>query len=239
MEYKQVSSISNSKLSEIKRIINGQPAQLDIKQETLDFGTQFHLAVLQPERYDFDADPFAHHVRNMAASVMENVLFSDMLSSPFAKKEHEHYWTCKTTDVKCKGKLDLRVFKKVSDLKTTSAKNAEDFKNSILSYDADRQAAFYFDGADAEEFIFVGVQKRWPYKTFTYTLYKDDPKIQRGRDEYIFLIRQAISMGIIKSGFGTREMQDWAEEQYNKDVTDAMKSVDPDDFDVFSDGFIN
>jgi hypothetical protein len=203
MEYKQVSYISNSKLGEIKRILAGEPAELQIKEQTLELGRQLHLAALQPELYSFEADPFAWQVKNMVESLMKNVVFRSLRNNPLAKFEHERYWTCKTTGVKCKGKFDIKLFSKLADLKTTSAQSQEEFTASLRGYDANRQSAFYLDGDDGDEFMFIGVQKKWPFKTFTHPVPLTDKWITDGREEYIFLIRQAIGMGIIKPGGGT------------------------------------
>jgi hypothetical protein len=224
MEYGKVKAINNSKLGEVKRILAGEPAEISVKKETLELGRQLHLSALQYHLYNFEADPFAYQVKNMTDSLKKNLIFYSLITNPLAKFEYERYWTCRHSGVRCKAKYDGKLYSKIYDLKTTSCQTLEEFINSLKLYDYDRQAAFYLDGDNGEEFIFIGVQKKWPFKTFTFSVGVNDPWLDRGREEYIFLTRKAISMGIIST-------------KYKDGGTDADNATS-DEEDFFCEGII-
>ena len=79
-----------------------------------------------------------------------------------------------------------RRFGPIIDIKTTSDKSLSSFKSSAYKYGYHRQAAFYLDGFQAKEFIFVVIEKKAPYNVGVYIAGEDF--INRGRSEYFELL---------------------------------------------------
>ena len=60
------------------------------------------------------------------------------------------------------------------------------FSNSCKKYGYDRQSAFYLDGFDCDEFLFITQEKERPYNVSIF--YASDEFIERGRQEYKYLL---------------------------------------------------
>lgn len=195
MGYFDVDYVSNSSLGEFKRFLNNEPA-FQCKQETLDEGSLMHLAAFEKEKYA--AKPPHPRIDNMIAELERNMIYKFMRFHKEAKIEHEYYFRCKHTGVMIKGKIDMRLFDTIADLKGTSCTTHDSFKASVTAYDYNRQAAIYLDGTGCKTFTFFGLSKKAPHKTFTHTFNHNDREIKAGREEYIYLINKGISMGLIK-----------------------------------------
>lgn len=195
--YFKIEYFSNSSLSAFKALLNGAEP-FKAKEETLEFGKLFHLAAFEPEKYK--AKGFTEHtpkIDQMVKSLHANLSFQVLVRNPEVKFEHEKYFRCKYTGVMCKLKTDAITPGNIGDAKSTTCKEYEGFIQTIIQYDYNRQAAFYMDGTGRDQFTFWGVQKSYPYKTFTKMYRKNDPEIQAGREEYIYLIEKAKSMGLV------------------------------------------
>lgn len=193
MGYYDLDLLSNSKLSAVKAHRDSLP-RFNVKKETLDFGSQLHEAVLEPEVYAkklaIDIDYFGNKfkVQNMKQALMKNALLADMLRDKNVLVEHEHFFEENQYGVPCKLKADIVLRPIGADLKTTATKTLKDFEDSIMMYGYNRQAAFYMDALGLTSFIFFGIGKSYPHPTFTVHLPIDDPRIIEGRQEYEELI---------------------------------------------------
>ena len=113
-------------------------------------------------------------INGMSNSIFENNDALKFIND--SKKEIVEIWDSNTTDlksVKCKGKADMVVSdingrRVLIDLKTTKDASLEAFRRSSWSYGYDRQAAFYMDGFDADEFWFIVIEKDTPYRMGIY-----------------------------------------------------------------------
>lgn len=91
----------------------------------------------------------------------------------------------------CKGKLDLwrpRSLNAIADIKTTTNASPDAFQKEIENHGYHRQAAFYFDLAEAigtpvELFIIIAIEKAAPYGCACYTLSRGSATVEIGRDE--------------------------------------------------------
>jgi len=187
--------LSNSRLGVVYNLIHGLPL-MKAKKETLDFGTQLHEAVLEPEKYKIHLQlypdlykPNYHKIKNMVAGARKNSLLMYLLMQPGCRKERDVYpIQHDRTGVNIKLKLDISLGSTIADLKTTTAQTDEDFLAACVAYHYFRQAAFYLDFTGAEKFIFFGISKKEPHQTFTKKYLIDDPEIIQGRAEYEDLI---------------------------------------------------
>lgn len=188
MDYYDRPDISNSLLGAVKRHAAGEtisPAPAAV----LEFGRVFHQYILEPEKYNQFANPEIHQkIENMGKAARHNSLLFLLLSNKNVQKETERFWTHERTGLPCKMKADIILFKTIADPKTTSCTSIEEFEASIMQYGYNRQGAWYIDGTGANEFILIGVSKKYPHKTFTCVLKKDDERIIEGRIENELLI---------------------------------------------------
>ena len=187
----------------------------ELRKETLPmiFGRAYHVAMLEPNEFNNKVLVFDSSTRttkgykefkekNSQASTiilqkeydkimyMQDVLFShsevkDLLHKG-GEREIANAWKDKDTEVFCKGKADYRNDKVLIDLKTTSDGSFYGFSNSCKKYGYDRQSAFYMDGFDCDEFIFITQEKERPYNVSIF--YAGDEFVDRGRQEYKYLL---------------------------------------------------
>ena len=187
----------------------------ELNKETLPmiFGRAYHVAMLEPNEFNnkvlvFDSATratkgYKEFVSNNPNSptiilqkeydkimYMQDVLFShsevrDLLQVE-GKREIANAWKDEDTEVYCKGKADYINGKTLIDLKTTSDGSFYGFSNSCKKYGYDRQSAFYLDGFDCDEFLFITQEKERPYNVSIF--YASDEFIERGRQEYKYLL---------------------------------------------------
>lgn len=89
--------------------------------------------------------------------------------------------------VKCKIRPDKKTGNTIVDLKTCEDASAIGFSKSIANFRYHVQCAFYLDvakssGLSVDNFIFIAVEKEYPYAVATYQL--DLDSIEAGRTEY-------------------------------------------------------
>lgn len=198
--YFDVDRVSHSSLSALERMFAGQSPELNVNPDILQFGSDFHCAVLEHHKYNKLLSSHAYYVEHMKESVEKNLLFSKIKSSPSVLFEHERYFTCPFTKIKCKSKYDIwdKEISMKADLKSTSARSRSAFIDSLSEYNYFRQASFYMMPDNTKTFHFIGVQKKHPFSTFTYSIDINHKKIVKGFEEYTYLLRKGIKLGYIK-----------------------------------------
>ena len=96
--------------------------------------------------------------------------------------EFEGIYSNEIDGVKTKCKVDgLKFDDFMIDLKTTGG-SVKDFISSSYKYNYDQQAAFYMDTVGVSRFIFIVVEKNYPYNVGVFTC--GDSFIERGRISY-------------------------------------------------------
>ena len=164
--------------------------------KALDIGKAFHTMVLEPAKLDSEVVVFDGKTRrgkvwdefslqnsdktivstsewNMINN-MSNILFENEEAVNFvSESNHEVVEVWQDKGINCKGKADMVTTnandnKILIDLKTTRDSSPESFRRSAYNYGYDRQAAFYLDGFDADEFWFVVIEKESPYRVGIY-----------------------------------------------------------------------
>lgn len=88
------------------------------------------------------------------------------------KAEQSFWWTHKATGLPCKCRCDYVVDDMIIDLKTCQEGGAspDKFTRTICNFHYELQASHYLQGVGAKNFIFVAVEKVFPYSIGIYEL---------------------------------------------------------------------
>ena len=126
-------------------------------------------------------------------------IISDTLRDTRGLAEQSYWWTHKATGLQCKCRCDYVIDDMVIDLKTTGEGGAspDKFTRTICSFFYHLQAAHYMQGTGAKRFIFVAVEKVWPYTVGVYEL--SGSFIEKGfqlQEQTLQQIKQAQESGI-------------------------------------------
>lgn len=214
--YSDTTMITNSMLGKLKKSPQHLQMYLDGKQEetqALNFGSAFHLAILEPEKAEeqiavypgktrrgkeWDAFKEENHdkivlsmseyetLAGMRMSISSNEEVMEIIRQ--SDKEVVAKWVDEETGISCKGRADMVGKNFVADLKTTQNVELEAFRYSCLKYGYNRQAAFYLDGFGKEEFHFICVEKEAPYRIGLFST--SESFINSGRVEYKRLLEE-------------------------------------------------
>ena len=178
------------------------------------FGRAFHWAILEPEKfeekthifdgkvrrgkawdefkeeYDKDANCILlqseyNNLKCMQDVIMSNAECQELLYG--GQNEAVSCWEDDDSGVFCKGKADKVKKDCVIDLKTTASGEFHSFKGSAYKYGYNRQSAFYMDGFNKSNFIFIVIEKSSPYNLYIYEC--SENFIESGRDEYKELLK--------------------------------------------------
>ena len=158
-------------------------------------GSLVHCAVLEPyelgARYSTCASRTTkagkEQAAELAAAGIEAVTNGDMelalamsdavRSHPMAmillsagKAEQSFWWDDAATGLRCKCRPDWYDGTTIVDLKTTIDASPVGFAKSVASYKYHQQACHYMAGLNAERFIFIAVEKSYPYGVGVYQL---------------------------------------------------------------------
>ena len=178
------------------------------------FGRAFHWAILEPEKfeekthifdgkvrrgkawdefkeeYDKDANCILlqseyNNLKCMQDVIMSNAECQELLYG--GQNEAVSCWEDDDSGVFCKGKADKVKKDCVIDLKTTASGEEHSFRGSAYKYGYNRQSAFYMDGFNKSNFIFIVIEKSSPYNLYIYEC--SDNFIESGREEYKQLLK--------------------------------------------------
>jgi hypothetical protein len=167
------------------------------------FGSLAHCAVLEseelPNRYGVcgprNTKAGKEQAEQMAAAGIEPVTAGDMLtancmadavrSHPYAgallaegKAEQSFWWDDLPTGMRCKCRPDWYFGSTVVDLKTTTDASPAGFAKSVATFRYHVQASHYLSGLHgAERFLFIAVEKTYPYAVAVYELDADAMRV--------------------------------------------------------------
>ena len=114
--------------------------------------------------------------------------------------EQSYWWTHKATGLQCKCRCDYVIHSDmVIDLKTTGEGGAspDAFTRTIVNFKYHLQAAHYLQGTGCKKFVFVAVEKVFPYTVAVYEL--SGSFIEKGfqlQEQTLQQIKQAQKSGI-------------------------------------------
>ena len=193
--------ISNTDLTEAKNRALGITRQPN--PQPLMFGTQFHAAVPEPDRYQRTTKrvPWAQ-IEELAAAVRRHRFCRDLLYR--GQAEQTHTATHQATGLPVKVRPDLMITSPKTgrvvlvDFKTTGCPDYVNFCATIEKYDYDRQAALYAGLLGATRSIIIGMQKPRPKRlqrtpeVWQFEVMPAPGLIEQGRKKYERLIKPFI-----------------------------------------------
>tara|TARA_R110002020_G_scaffold463245_1_gene683240 strand:- start:581 stop:1354 length:774 start_codon:yes stop_codon:yes gene_type:complete len=125
-------------------------------------------------------------LKGMRKKLTSSLEADELLSGGLS--EQVNIWNDLDNHVSCKGKADYWNKDKriLVDIKTTQDSSPGGFRGSAYKYGYDRQAAFYLDGFNADEFWFIVIEKSPPYNM---AIYCCSPEfLDGGREKYKSLL---------------------------------------------------
>jgi len=107
----------------------------------------------------------------MCAAVREHPAAASLLAN--GKAEQSFWWDDTTAGLRCKCRPDWYSGATIVDLKTTTDASPSGFAKSVANFRYHVQANHYLAGTFAERFIFIAVEKTYPYAVGVYELDAD------------------------------------------------------------------
>ena len=105
----------------------------------------------------------------ISEAVYDHPIAGDLLSQ--GAPEQSFWWDDKDSGLRCKCRPDwLRSDGIVVDLKTTQDASPKGFAKSVANFRYHVQARHYLNGLEAERFVFIAVEKTYPYAVGVYEL---------------------------------------------------------------------
>jgi len=104
----------------------------------------------------------------MAASVRSHQAAAELLRN--GKAEQSFWWDDVDTGLRCKCRPDWYYGTTVVDLKTTTDASPQGFAKAVANWRYHVQQAHYMAGTFAERFVFIAVEKTYPYAVGVYEL---------------------------------------------------------------------
>ena len=108
---------------------------------------------------------------SMAASVREHPYAAALLAD--GKAEQSFWWDDKATGQRCKCRPDWYQGTTLVDLKTCQDASPGAFARACATFGYHTQAAHYLNGTFADRFVFIAVEKTYPYAVGVYELDAD------------------------------------------------------------------
>lgn len=116
-------------------------------------------------------------VQAMADGVAASEVATDLLA---ADGRREQVITWERVDIACKARLDLLLDAGiVVDVKTAADPSPEGFASAAHRFGYHRQAAWYLDGTECSEFLFIAIGTSEPYEVGVYELDADSLDLGR------------------------------------------------------------
>lgn len=155
--------VSNSSLSEIKRILLGKPGFFGGEKYLL-FGRELHSRDLERKSAGIKLESDEEkRMQAMLRKLDEHKFYQQLKRGSLF--EHKKFGKLFTVQVK----TILDVYKKgkhIADLKTTTCDNEEHFIRKAVEYDYFRQGWIYEKVGGVKDVFFVGIQKWEPYNVY-------------------------------------------------------------------------
>ena len=195
--YRHLPAWSNSALG----VVALQVKDLEYKgpERAFTFGSAVHEMFLENEIFDIEEFNLRKSemrtIQEIHTKLWANEFFRELVTK--GECEKPIFWQDDTTQLPCKGKVDILYQNMLFDLKTTAATTDEDFRKSFKKYDYDRQAAYYIDGSGANSMTFIALSKFKPFNIFLVQVKKSDDIYLMGRRKYKFLLQKTIELKLI------------------------------------------
>jgi hypothetical protein len=173
MTYFDVPYFSNSYLSKLEHIINGE----EYPERDASFfvtGREFEDCLLYNKKTD------SRMIKNMVLETNKNSVYLSMINHPNVKIQHEFYGRRFDLPFKAKADMVIKGFC-VPDIKTTSCTTLDKFEQSILDYSYHRQMYIYMEAFKCDMACLIGIQKSMNPKIFTVFINRGDELYNLGK----------------------------------------------------------
>jgi hypothetical protein len=182
--------ISNSGLGSFKsKLIGTQGMKAGFA--TLLFGQLMHMAIYEPEEYNkaekMPSDKLTRQCERMAEAARKTPVLAGFLKDKRTVYEKPYYAIINGVPVKVKP--DALLGKIGHDAKSTACRTFDEFISKFVEYGYWRQAALYMDATGGRNWLFTGITKSEPHKTFLVDCSKFKAEVKAGRIEYLELLR--------------------------------------------------
>lgn len=197
--YYSRSECSNSDLTKLKNYFDPNYFPIDLER-AFKFGSLVDAIITELHLVDY----FKYQVAGVQYTVEDFQIAMNMQKSfnndPFARRLLEISETQKVSvkeafqivyggiqfslPVRCKWDFFAKSINIAADLKSTACTNLKQFMASIEHHDYDRQAAWYMDIEQRDNFMFVGVSKVAPYKVFKVPIKRGERLYNSGKAKY-------------------------------------------------------
>jgi hypothetical protein len=183
--FNHVTGVSNSRLNEVERWMNGE-LDFQFPKGAARIGNMVDAILTQPEELEADiSDEERRNAMKIAAQASKDPLVRMILD----KGEPQAIYTNEIEGIKTKSMLDVGLpkFRTGADFKTTAATSREGFLKAIQRFRHDRQGVFYMENADLDRFIIIGLPKQ-RREVWTWTLERKSEQFKEARSEISTLL---------------------------------------------------
>lgn len=190
-EYYNLDRFSFSYLNGLMQEQNGTKKAVKTSDFLYSFGTLFHLAALEPEKYLRLDHPLK---RSTSSGILPMLNALNKSSVIKYLRNHPNYEVEKITLFELEGlpfkmKTDIEVTDLIIDIKTTKMKSEVQFAEELADRNSWMQAGLYMQGTGKRSFLFIGVQSIPPYQLyFIHSCYNEED-IKMGMEKAKTLIR--------------------------------------------------
>lgn len=199
MDYYSRPEVSNSTLTALKRYFMPSGQWVDLLA-AYRFGTLVDCFLTETEKINYNTRRIGDYLYNPeefeTAQEMKNKFLCDPLCRSIYDSSKTQVITVKRFAITYEGhtfiievrmKTDFEQPLLITDYKTTACTTQHQFEQSIRYFGYDRQAAWYMDIKDQNNFLFIGQCKKKPYNIFKVPVQRGDAFYRSGREEYEFL----------------------------------------------------
>lgn len=201
--YFSMPELSNSRLSEIKREQTGSnpPNPINFRlgslvDAMLTTPSEVNRLTLTVAGVQYTKEEFAKAdamCKRFRDSIYGKLLEGAITQAVFVEDLHFEMWG-KDIPVKCRCKADLwgKAANVGVDLKTTIAPDLPSFIKMIEFLDYDRQAAWYSDVMEVDNFMLLGISKK-SNAILPFLIRRGDETFKRGVEKYTYLTQTYIA----------------------------------------------
>lgn len=197
--YYQRSEVSNSELGWLEKYWLPQSLVIDL-EAAYRFGSLLDAMITEPDKvnyfnYSVDGVLFSKEEFDKATA-MKRKFFADSFCKNLAaqcemqKVSVKENWTIDYNDfrfgldVRCKWDFFRSDIDLSGDLKSTACTTQKAFEQSILHFNYDRQASFYMDIENKNNFMFIGISKAAPHNIFKVPVKRGSDLYNSGKAKY-------------------------------------------------------
>jgi hypothetical protein len=192
-------TLTNSRLNKLRREITGEP---EPDPARFHMGRLHDALITAPETVNYIERTVTDRFGNVDHYTLSEMTIGLKMKRAFEENpaclvtltnsdrqtviENDIEWAGITFACECRCDLRLRRGKTIIDLKKTSARSEDEFRERIDKYHYDQQAAFFSAVGSGSPFIFLAQSSVKPYTVFS--IFADHEILSRGKEKIEELI---------------------------------------------------